>query len=99
VLAGQGGIYEQEHQACLRHRSGGLATLAMTGVQAADAVTVSGRTGSPVRHTMIGVSDPRGMSRSAPRCSSAVGKGPILSTVHTAMKKVPGAPFGDCCDA
>jgi hypothetical protein len=72
----------------------GLATLAMTGVQAADAVPVSGRTGSSVRHTMIRVSDPGGMSRSAPQCSSAVGKGPILSTVHTAMKKVPGAPFG-----
>jgi hypothetical protein len=44
----------------------GLGTLAMTGVQAADAVPVSGRTGSSVRHTMIRVSDPGGMSRSPP---------------------------------
>ncbi len=72
----------------------GLATLAMTGVQAAGAVTVSGPGGYSARHALAGVTNQGGTPLPAPRCSSAVGAGPMLKAVHTAMKKVPGAPFG-----
>jgi hypothetical protein len=72
----------------------GVVIVAVAGVRAASAVTFSGRSGYRTLRTLIRASVPVGTSLPAPGCSSAVGAAPMLSTVHTAMTRVPGAPFG-----